>query len=74
MCKVIEKLILTHTNKNDIIFDPFMGSGTTAIAFINTKRIYIVGEIDKTYFEKSVERIERHLEENKSKSFVLFGR
>ncbi|WP_374962835.1 DNA methyltransferase [Mycoplasma sp. CSL10166] len=70
----MEKLILTHTNKNDIIFDPFMGSGTTAIAFINTKRIYIVGEIDKTYFEKSVERIERHLEENKSKSFVLFGR
>ncbi|WP_308699359.1 DNA methyltransferase [Mycoplasma sp. CSL7491-lung] len=47
------------------MFDPFMGSGTTAIACINTKRIYIVGEIDKTYFDKSVERIESHLEENK---------
>lgn len=42
---------------NGIVLDPFMGSGTTAIACINTKRKYIGFEIDKEYYEISNNRI-----------------
>ncbi|MHA3845574.1 DNA-methyltransferase [Mycoplasma sp. VS276A1] len=57
--RVIEELILTHTNENDLIFDPFMGSGTTAIACIRTNRKYLGAEIDKDYYEKSIEKIKQ---------------
>ncbi|MFV8471842.1 DNA-methyltransferase [Mycoplasma sp. 1458C] len=54
---VIEELILTHTHKNDLIFVPFMGSGTTAIACLKNNRRYLGTEIDKDYYEKSIKRI-----------------
>ena len=46
--------------KGETILDNCMGSGTTAIACINTKRNYIGFEIDKEYYELSVKKIERH--------------
>lgn len=42
--------ILSWTNEGDLVFDPFLGSGTTAIAAIRTNRRYIGTEIDKDYF------------------------
>jgi site-specific DNA-methyltransferase (adenine-specific) len=42
---------------NDVIFDPFMGSGTTAIAAEKLNRKWIGCEISKTYYEYSVKRI-----------------
>ena len=42
---VCKKLILNHTQPNDIVYDPFMGSGTSAIAAIETDRIYLGSEI-----------------------------
>ena len=57
---LIEELLNIHTNENDIILDPFMGSGTTAIACINTNRNYIGFEKDTTYFEIANKRIEEH--------------
>ena len=50
--------ILSCTNKNDIVYDPFIGSGTTALACVLTKRNYIGSEISKKYFEIVNKRIE----------------
>lgn len=41
--------ILTWTNENQLVYDCFMGSGTTAIASINTNRKYIGSEISEEY-------------------------
>ena len=42
----------------DVVLDPFMGSGTTAVACIKTKRKFIGIERDKGYIDKAVDRIE----------------
>lgn len=57
---LFEYLIKTYTNKNETVLDNCMGSGTTAIACMNTERNYIGFELDKTYYEKSLERIKNH--------------
>lgn len=49
----------------DIILDPFMGSGTTAISAINSNRKYIGIEISPDYCEMAEERIEKHKAQNK---------
>ena len=56
---LFEDLIHKHSNEGDLILDPFLGSGTTAVAAKKTNRNFIGCEIDKTFFEKSVERIEK---------------
>ena len=56
--EVIEKLIEIHTNENDLIYDPFMGSGTTALACKNKNRNVIGSEIDEKYYNISMERID----------------
>jgi DNA modification methylase len=58
---LFKELILDNTKENDIILDPCMGSGTTAIACINTKRQYIGFELDNTYYNLANERINNHL-------------
>ena len=57
---LFEYLIKTYTNKGEIVLDNCMGSGTTAIACMNTERNFIGFELDKTYYEKSLERIKNH--------------
>jgi len=56
---MMEKLILNSSKENDIVFDPFMGSGTTAIASINTNRQYIGFELDNTYYNLACERVDK---------------
>ncbi len=51
-------LILTYSNENNIILDPFSGSGTTAISCLQTNRHYIGIEKEKKYFDMSIKRIE----------------
>lgn len=55
--EVIERLIEIHTNENDLIYDPFLGSGTTAVACKNKNRNVIGSEIDEKYYKISMERI-----------------
>lgn len=55
---LIEYLVKTHTNENDLVLDFTMGSGTTAIACINTNRNYIGFELDENYFNIAKKRIE----------------
>lgn len=55
--KLVEYFILTYTNKNDIVLDNCLGSGTTALACINTGRKCIGIEKDPEYYNKSVNRV-----------------
>ena len=55
---MIEELILRHSNKGDIVFDPFLGSGTTAIACVNTGRHYIGFELDPQYYDIACKRLD----------------
>lgn len=54
---LIEELIKTYTNEEDLVLDNCMGSGTTAVGCINTNRNYIGFELDNTYYEIATERI-----------------
>ena len=54
-------LIESSSDEGDVVFDPCMGSGTTAIACTNTNRNYIGFELDETYFNLANERIANHL-------------
>ena len=54
-----EYFIKTYSNKGDIILDPFIGSGTTVVAAINTERKYIGFERDDKYFEVAKNRLEK---------------
>ena len=51
------KLILLYSQKGDLVYDPFMGTGTTAIACIKEKRNYIGSEISARYCEWANKRI-----------------
>lgn len=55
---LLEYLINTYTYKNEIILDNCMGSGTTAIACINTNRNYIGFETDTIYYGLANKRIQ----------------
>ncbi|PJH58726.1 cytosine methyltransferase, partial [Salmonella enterica subsp. enterica serovar Typhimurium] len=57
---LFEYLIRTYTNEGETVLDNCMGSGTTAIACMNTERNYVGFELDETYYEKSLERVENH--------------
>ena len=56
---LLKQCILKHSDENDIIFDGFMGSGSTGVACIETNRKFIGVELDKKYFEIAKERIEK---------------
>jgi DNA modification methylase len=55
--RIIELLVKNYTNKDSIVYDPFMGSGTTAEACFNTNRQCIGSEINEDYAKESLERI-----------------
>ena len=57
---LFEYLIKTYTNEGETVLDNCMGSGTTAIACINTNRNYIGFELDEEYYKASLDRIEEH--------------
>jgi len=59
---LFEYLIKTYTNAGDLVLDNCAGSGTTAIACINTNRNYIVMEQDEKYFDIMKARITQHAE------------
>ena len=67
---LFEYLIKTYTNKGETVLDNCMGSGTTAIACINTNRNYIGFELDETYYNKSLERIKNHATQNELFDFI----
>lgn len=57
---LMEYLIKTYTNENEVVLDNVMGSGTTGIACLNTNRFFIGIEKDDEYFDLAKTRIENH--------------
>lgn len=54
---LLEQFINNSTEKNAVVFDGFMGSGSCGVACINTNRNFIGIELDKGYFDIAVKRI-----------------
>ena len=55
--ELLEDIIRIHTNENDLILDPFMGSGTTGVAAVTQKRKFIGIELDRNHFKFAKERL-----------------
>lgn len=64
--ELIKYLVKTYSNENDIVFDGFSGSGTTAVACKKLNRKFIGCEINKDFYKKSVNRL------NNTKIFIKF--
>lgn len=54
---LLEYLIKTYTNENELVLDNCMGSGSTGVACVNTNRNFIGIELDEKYFNIAKERI-----------------
>lgn len=70
---LMEYLIKTYTNENETVLDFTMGSFTTAIACLNTKRDFIGIELDDNYFKVGTERVEKHLETLDYKPKIVYN-
>ena len=57
--KLFSGLVLTYSDERDLLLDPFLGSGTTAIACERLKRKWIGIEIEEKYCEIAAKRIEQ---------------
>jgi site-specific DNA-methyltransferase (adenine-specific) len=64
---LLEFLVKTYTNENDLVLDFTMGSGSTGVACINTNRKFIGVEINEKYFNIAKDRIEAATLSNKQK-------
>ena len=55
--RLLERLLALVSKEGDVVLDPFSGSGSTAIACYNMNRNFIACEIDKEYYDLSIERL-----------------
>ncbi len=55
--ELLKRIIMASSNEGDIVLDPFLGSGTTAVVANQLKRKWIGIELDKKYFKASEKRI-----------------
>lgn len=58
---LISSLIEKHSNPGDVVLDCFLGSGTTAVAALETGRSIMGCELDSAYFQKALNRIQEAL-------------
>lgn len=58
---LLELFIKNSSDENAVVFDGFMGSGSTGVACVNTNRNFIGIELDENYFNIAKERIEKEL-------------
>ena len=63
--ELIRKLLLLYVKKDSLVYDSFMGTGTTAIACINEKINFIGSEISSSYVEISNKRIYNYINQTK---------
>ncbi|MBR0442848.1 MAG: site-specific DNA-methyltransferase, partial [Clostridia bacterium] len=66
--KILEHIIKIASNPDDVVFDMFMGVGSTGVAAHNLDRKFIGIEIDKTYFDAAEKRIAENLRQKNNKS------
>ena len=77
------RILLASTNKNYFVFDPFLGTGTTAVVAKKLDRNYFGIEKEKKYFKTAKQRLEKTIKKedhyldtiknNKSKPRIPFG-
>jgi site-specific DNA-methyltransferase (adenine-specific)/modification methylase len=80
---LLHRILLASTNKNDLVFDPFLGTGTTAVVAKKMGRNYFGIEKEKKYFKSAKQRLEKTakiedhyldtIKNNKSKPRIPFG-
>jgi site-specific DNA-methyltransferase (adenine-specific)/modification methylase len=80
---LLHRILLASTNKGDFVFDPFLGSGTTAAVAKKMGRNYFGIEKEKKYFKVAKQRLEKTIKiedhyldtikNNKSKPRIPFG-
>lgn len=58
---IIQRLVKNSSKVGGVVLDPFMGSGTTAVAAIREQRRFIGFELDEGYFQIATERIEKEI-------------
>lgn len=58
---IVRNLIINSSQENDVVFDPFMGSGTTGVACKELNRNFIGIELDEKYFKIAEERINNQI-------------
>ncbi len=58
---LLERIITASTKEGDVVFDPFMGSGTTGVICKQMNRSFVGIELDKSHFALAKERIENQL-------------
>ena len=54
--QLLEKFVKLLTNENDVVFDPFCGSGSSGVAALQMNRRFIGSEISEEYCKLSEER------------------
>jgi adenine-specific DNA-methyltransferase len=58
---LVQRLVLSMTNEGDLVFDPFMGVGTTAVAAVVNGRRAAGAEIVSHYYQQAVDRVRKAL-------------
>ncbi len=71
--ELMKIMVENSTNENDVVLDPFMGSGSTGVACKLSNRDFIGIEIDKTYFDIANKRIEEVSSPTRFEQLELFG-
>lgn len=70
---LMKDLIKNSTNENDIVLDPFMGSGTTLVAAKELNRKYVGIEIEQKYYDIAKKRLKNlYVSRTKSEQISLF--
>jgi DNA modification methylase len=57
---VLQRMVAAYSPKGGLVMDIFLGSGSMAVAAMETGRSFVGCELQKDYYEKSLERLELH--------------
>ena len=58
---LLELFIRNNSKPNDIVFDGFIGGGSTALAALHTGRKFIGYELDEKYYQIACQRIDQEI-------------
>jgi len=64
--RLIERLVMAASNESDLVLDPFLGSGTTALAAMKLGRKCVGCELDEAYVALSVKKVSTEMATLKS--------
>jgi len=62
---LIREILLLSSQKDEVVLDPFMGSGTTAIACIKEDRDFLGSELSKDFYDVAIQRIKNEVAQTK---------